>query len=168
MELKEIHYLIGIGLVIITAAGAVWGTIKFAIPNLKDGLGTLGRRLLQIEGIMPDLIHREDLDKEIGRIDRDFAAHTQSCQRMVCGRIDELKGDLKVMDGKREKAKGDAISQTTFDRYQGTMDNNLEKMTTELKDQGKLLTRLDERVLMLLQANGLMKHSRLGGEQDKP
>jgi hypothetical protein len=139
MVIKDLHILILIGIIVITAGGAVWGTIKFAIPNLKEGLGKV----------------QKEFAKEIERIDGNCLAHRESCQALLCGRIDEIKIDLKGMDRLRERARLQTVSRGDFEDYKEAMKAEVKILAIKMDKGAELLTRLDERVLMLLKANGI-------------
>lgn len=155
LEIKDIHIVLGIGAIVVVAGGTVLGTIKFVIPNLKDGLGKLSRKLEVLEDKMVALVDKDSFDKEITRLDEACSDHRAGCQALLCGRIDDVRGDLRVMDDKRENAKGEAVPREDFDQYKKEMKALVGQVQSELKGQSTLLTRLDERVLLLLSANGV-------------
>lgn len=155
MNLKDIHILIAIGIIIITAAATVVGTIKFAIPNLKESLGNLARRLKELEDKVPGYVTIKHFKQEIGRLDHNCEAHRNSCQALICGRLDDVRGDLKSMDGKRERAREDTVPKGDFEHYKQEMKGHVRSIEHKIDSQGELLTRLDERVGMLLKRNGV-------------
>ena len=71
MVLKDIHILILIASLVLSAAGVVWGTIKFVIPNLvseviEEDIGHIWYYAFQNGGA-------QQLDKEIQKLIEDGA-----------------------------------------------------------------------------------------------
>ena len=155
MKIEDIHILIGIGLIIITAAAAVLSTIKFAIPNLRESLGKLSRRVKELEDKMPRLITQSIFDKEVGRLDQNCQTHRTACQALLCDRLDDVRVDLKNMDGKRERARDETVPKADFEHYKQEMKGHVRSIEAKIDGQGHLLTRLDERVGILLKKNGV-------------
>lgn len=162
MVLKDIHILILIAVMILTAAAVVWGTIKFAIPNLKDGLSNVSRKMQALEA---DMIPKSRFETEFERLEAQFQDHKITCQRIVCGRIDEIRVDLKGMDDKRERArnariqawdqfKKEMVPRGDFIDYKGEMTKHVSSIEGKIDRSTELLARLDERVLALLKLNG--------------
>jgi len=139
--IKDLHILILIGIIIVVAGGAVWGTIKFAIPNLKEGLAKT--------------VSKVEFDKEIKRMDEQFVSHQGSCQSMLIGRIDEVRTDLKGMDKLRERARLETVSRGDFEDYKNAIKSEVTLLAKKMDKGQELLTRLDERVLLLLKANNI-------------
>lgn len=155
MIIKDLHILILIGIIIVVAGGAVWGTIKFAIPNLKESLGRINKRQIGLEHRMEKSVTQAQFNKEIERIDFNCAEHRETCQALLCGRIEEVRGDLKGMDRLRERARLETVSRGDFEDYKDAMKAEARLLNTKIDRGQELLTRLDERVLMLLKANGI-------------
>ena len=155
MNIKDIHILIGIGLIIVTAAATVLGTIKFAIPNLRENLGKLARRVKALEDKVPEYVTIKTFKQEIGRLDHNCEAHRNACQALICGRLDDVRGDLKTMDTKRERAREETVPKSDFEHYKQEMKGHVRSIEHKIDSQGELLTRLDERVGMLLKKNGV-------------
>lgn len=148
MILKDIHVLIAIGVIIVTAAGAVFGAIKWAIPAVT-------RRLKVLEDTMPKFVSQEEFEKVTGQLDSNCKVHRKACQALLCSRIDDVRGDLKTMDDKREAARFQAVPRSDFDQYKKEMKRHVISIESKINSQGDLLTRLDERVGLLLKANGI-------------
>jgi hypothetical protein len=153
--IKDLHILILIGIIIVVAGGAVWGTIKFAIPNLKEGLGKINKRLIGMEHKMNKVVTNPAFEKEINRLDEQLTTHQGSCQVMLVGRIDEVRTDLKGMDRLRERARLETVSRGDFEEYKEAIKADINILAKKMDAGQELLTRLDERVLMLLKANGV-------------
>jgi hypothetical protein len=153
--IKDLHILILIGIIIVVSGGAVWGTIKFAIPNLKEGLGKINKRLVGMEHKMDKVVTNPVFEKEIHRLDEQLTAHQGSCQVMLIGRIDEVRTDLKGMDRLRERARLETVSRGDFEEYKDSIKADVSILAKKMDAGQELLTRLDERVLMLLKANGV-------------
>jgi len=160
--LKDIHILILIASLVLSAAGVVWGTIKFVIPNLKDSLVTVSKRVANLEG---DAVSKSSFKTEMERLEQQYQDHKIVCQRIVCGRIDEIREDLKGMDDKRERArnariqawdqfKKEMVPRGDFIDYKGEMTNHVSSIEGKIDRSSELLARLDERVLALLKMNG--------------
>jgi hypothetical protein len=153
--INDIQILIGIGIIIVTSAGAVFGTIKFAIPHLKDGLGRLGKRIGAAEVKMESLVKTHVFEKEIQRMEGMCENHRLACQTLLCSRIKDVRGDLKTMDEKRESARIGAVPRQDFEQYKTQMQRDVRAIEKKIDNQNNLLTRLDERVYALLKkANG--------------
>jgi len=155
--LKDIHILIGLAAMFLAAAAAVWGTIRFAIPNLRDGIGHLSVKMQTLEG---NSMTTSQFKTEFERLESQFQDHKITCQRIVCGRIDEIKVDLRDMDKRRETARKEMVPLHDFDVYKDSMQRHVVSISTKLDRQSDLLSRLDERVLTLLKANGNHKSAR--------
>lgn len=165
MIIKDIHILIAIGIIIVTVAGAVFGTIKFAIPNLKDNLGKLSRRLKELEDKVPNLVKAQEFERVTIRLDENCKTHRTHCQALVCGRIDDVRGDLKAMDTKRERArstrttawdtfKSEIVPRAEFNEHKTEMKSEVHSIGVKIDAQGLLLARLDERIAQLVKVNG--------------
>jgi len=152
--IKDLHILILIGIIIVVAGGAVWGTIKFAIPNLKEGLGKINKRQIGLEHKVEKAVSQVDFQKEITRLDDQLVAHQGVCQSMLIGRIDEVRHDLKGMDRLRERARLETVSRGDFEDYKDAIKKDVNLLAKKMDAGQTLLTRLDERVLMLLKKNG--------------
>jgi len=152
--IKDIHIVILIGVIFLTAAAAVWGTIRFAIPNLKESLGNIVTRLTAIEGKIGNSISRQDFDKEIKRINESRTSHRFTCQQTLSGRIQELKDDLKGFDHKRDSARTEIVSRADFEAHKKAVKDDMDILFKKMDAGQVLLARLDERIQIFINANG--------------
>lgn len=152
--IKDVHIIILIGIIILTAGGAVWGTFKFAIPNLKDNLGNIVIRLTAIESKIGTAITRDDFDQEIERINLSRHHHRVSCQGTLQARIEQLSGNLKEFDGKRERARAEAVSRADFEAYKQSVKSDMGVLFKKMDAGQELLARLDERIQIFIKSNG--------------
>jgi hypothetical protein len=92
--LKE---LIGNWSILVAIGGAfliVYVTIKVKVPNIESKQTEFEKRIKEIE--------KMDL------VTKNHCLNSQAnCQQMICGKIDNLKVDLKSMDTKRQAARKD-------------------------------------------------------------
>lgn len=154
MIVKDIHIVIMIGVIFITAAAAVWGTMKFAIPNFKDSLGTILIRLTAIEGKIGQSISRSDFDNEISRINQSRQAHRLTCQASLQTRIEELSAGLKEFDNKRERARTEIVTKAEFDEHKKNVKSDMGVLFKKMDTGQELLARLDERIQIFIKSNG--------------
>ncbi len=72
----------------------VYVTIKVKVPNIENKQTEFEKRIKEIE--------KMDL------VTKNHCLNSQAnCQQMICGKIDNLKVDLKSMDTKRQAARKD-------------------------------------------------------------
>jgi hypothetical protein len=143
-----------IGMIFLTAAAAVWGTIKFAIPNLKDSLVNIVTRLTSIEATLSNAIPRAEFDQEIQKINQSRHQHRLTCQGSLQARIEELSGNLKEFDGKRERARAEAVSRADFEAYKKSVKSDMGVLFKKMDTGQELLARLDERIQIFIKSNG--------------
>jgi len=143
-----------IGVIFLTAGAAVWGTIKFAIPNFKDSLGNIVVRLTSIEATLSNAIPRAEFDQEMTRINQSRHQHRISCQGTLQARIEQLSGNLKEFDGKRERARAEAVSRSDFESYKKSVKSDMNVMFKKMDTGQELLARLDERIQIFITSNG--------------
>ena len=154
MVFKDIHIVILIGVLFITSAAAVWGTIRFAIPNLKESLGNIIKRLTAIEEKIGNAITRADFDQEIERINLSRQHHRISCQGTLQARIEELSTGLKEFDNKRERARTEIVTKAEFDEHKKNVKADMGVLFKKMDIGQELLARLDERIQLFIKSNG--------------
>jgi len=155
--IKDIHIIILIGVIFLTAVVAVWGTIRFAIPNLKESLSKVVKRMNQLERSEPKHMTRDDFDNEIQRINQSRMQHRLSCQAQLGARIEELKADLKVFDRCREDAKREMITRADFEEHKRSTKEDMSILFDKVDKGQQLLARLDERIKIFITNNGNKK-----------
>ena len=165
MDLKNLHIIVEIGIVGIVAAAAVLGTVRYAIPNLKENLSKHARRLKELEDKLPTLVTLESFEAVTGRLDENCATHRTHCQALVCDRIDTVRDDLKGMDQSRERArnarifawdefKKEIVPRNDFNEYKDEMKGHVTAIEVKMDRQSELLARLDERIKIFIKSNG--------------
>jgi hypothetical protein len=92
-----IKEVIGNWSILLAIGGAfliVYITIKVKVPNIENKQTEFEKRIKEIE--------KMDL------VTKNHCLNSQAnCQQMICGKIDNLKVDLKSMDTKRQAARKD-------------------------------------------------------------